>query len=61
MKAITLVTIHIGDDEVITLNETEVIWFGKGGQIVGHCTTEEFRDFCKDFLADIKHQESDDL
>lgn len=49
-----LITVRFDNGESVTMNRMEVMWFGKDGGIVGHASLEEFRDFCREVLADAK-------
>lgn len=60
MTDFQMITVHLKSGEQITLTACDVRWFDRNGRCVGLAAMEEFLDFLKDKLADIKHDTSMD-
>lgn len=58
MTDFEMITIRIKGGEEITMTATDVQWFSRDGLCVGHASLEEFRDFLREKLSDIKHDAS---
>lgn len=49
-----LITVMFDSGESVTMNQMEVMWFGKDGGLMGHSSLDEVRDFLREVLQDAK-------
>lgn len=54
MSDFELITIRLKGGEQITMSATDVQWFTRDGLCCGYASMEEFQDFLKEKLADIR-------
>jgi len=54
MTDFEMITVRIKGGEQITMTATDVQWFSRDGLCVGHASMEEFLDFLKETLADMR-------
>ena len=55
MISIEIITVGMAGGEHITMTKTDVQWFSRDGLCIGHASMDEFLDFLKEKLADIKY------
>ena len=53
-----MITVHLKNGDQVTLTACDVRWFDRNGRCVGVASIEEFQNFLRDKLADIKHDAS---
>ena len=58
MSDFLMFTIHLKNGDQITMTACDVRWHARDGRCIGLASIEEFQDFLKDKLADIKHDAS---
>lgn len=58
MTSFEMITVRITGGEQITLTPNDVQWFSRDGLCVGHASMDEFLEFLKEKLADIKYDAS---
>lgn len=56
MISITFINVGFDTGEHLTLTTTEANLYAKGGYLIGHAGIEEFYEFLKDKLADVRHE-----
>lgn len=49
-----MITVKLDTGEQITMTANDVQWFSRDGLCIGHAAMEEFLDFLKEKLADIR-------
>lgn len=52
------INVCFNNGEHMVMNPDQVMLFSKGGEMIGCAETEEYYEFLRDTLADIKHMES---
>lgn len=60
MSEFQMITVHLKSGDQITMTTCDVRWFDRAGRCVGLASMEEFLDFLKEKLADIKYDASQD-
>ena len=58
MSDFQMITVHLKNREQVTLTACDVRWFDRNGRCVGLASLDEFLDFLKEKLADIKYDSS---
>ena len=52
------INVCFNSGEHMTMNPDQVMLFARGGEMIGCAATQEYYEFLRDTLADIKHNES---